>query len=55
MEYMVSPEQVEYMAFPRALALAEVGWTPAERRSAAGFEERLRAHRPLLDLLRSMS
>ena len=50
-EYIPSEEQVEYMAFPRALALAEVGWTPAERRSAAGFEERLRAHRSLLDEL----
>ena len=50
-EYIPSEEQVEYMAFPRALALAEVGWTPAVRRSAAGFEERLRAHRQLLDLL----
>jgi len=50
-EYIASEKQVEYMAFPRALALAEVGWTPAERRSAAGFEERLRAHRPLLDEL----
>jgi len=48
-EYIPSEEQVEYMAFPRALALAEVGWTPAARRSAAGFEERLRAQRPLLD------
>ena len=50
-EYIPNEEQVEYMAFPRALALAEVGWTPAERRSAAGFAERLRAHRPLLDRL----
>ena len=50
-EYIPSEEQVEYMAFPRALALAEVGWTAAERRSAAAFEQRLRAHRPLLDLL----
>ena len=50
-EYIPSEEQVEYMAFPRALALAEVGWTPVWRRSAAGFEERLRAHRPLLDEL----
>ena len=39
------------MAFPRALALAEVGWTPAARRSAGQFEERLRTHRPLLDRL----
>ena len=50
-EYIVTPEQVEYMTFPRALALAEVGWTPAARRSAAHFQDRLRRHRPLLDRL----
>ena len=50
-EYIPSEAQVEYMAFPRALALAEVGWTPAARRSAGQFEERLRTHRPLLDRL----
>ena len=50
-EYIATPEQVEYMAFPRALALAEVAWTPAQRRSAAHFQERLRVHLPLLDRL----
>jgi hexosaminidase len=50
-EYIATPAQVEYMAFPRALALAEVGWTPAARRSAAHFQERLRGHLPLLDRL----
>ena len=50
-EYIPTTAQVEYMAFPRALALAEVGWTPAARRSATHFQERLRAHLPLLDHL----
>lgn len=50
-EYIETAEQVEYMAFPRALALAEVGWTAPPRRSAAGFLDRLRGHRPLLDRL----
>src|SRR5690606_23798482 len=31
-EYMPTTEQVEYMVFPRALALAEVVWTEAELR-----------------------
>ena len=39
------------MAFPRALALAEVGWTPAPRRSAAHFQDRLQRHRRMLDRL----
>ena len=50
-EYIATPAQVEYMAFPRALALAEVGWTPAAHRSPTHFQERLHAHLPLLDQL----
>ena len=50
-EYIPTEAQVAYMAFPRALALAEVGWTPAAGRSLAGFHGRLAAHRPLLDRL----
>lgn len=48
-EYIPTEAQVEYMAFPRALALAEVAWTPAELRSPADFQSRLTAHRSLLD------
>ena len=48
-EYIATAAQVEYMAFPRALALAEVAWTAAELRSAADFRGRLDAHRPRLD------
>ncbi len=40
-EFMKTPEQVEYMAFPRALAMAEVVWSPAEARDLADFERRL--------------
>jgi hexosaminidase len=43
-EYIKGPKQVEYMAFPRAAALAEVLWTPAARKDFANFTERLRAH-----------
>ena len=42
-EYMATEEYVEYMVFPRALALAEVVWTPADRRSWDGFAARLPA------------
>ena len=40
-EYMWTPRDVEYFAFPRAAALAEVVWTPAERKDFADFERRL--------------
>ena len=30
-----------YMAFPRALALAEAGWTNMEQRSWDGFKQRM--------------
>ena len=50
-EYIASESQVQYMAFPRALALAEVAWTPPGLRVPADFQRRLAAHRPLLDRL----
>ena len=31
-EYLEKPENVEYMAFPRMLALSEVVWSPLESR-----------------------
>jgi beta-glucosidase len=43
-EYMPNPRQVEYMAFPRLTALAEVAWTPADRRELEEFRGRLAVH-----------
>lgn len=43
-EYIPTPEHMEYMAFPRMCALAEVAWTPKERKDYADFERRLRLH-----------
>ena len=40
-EYLKTAANIEYMAFPRALALAEVTWSPRERRSWPSFEARL--------------
>lgn len=40
-EYMKTPEHVEYMAWPRALALSEVLWSPKSVRSWASFSARL--------------
>lgn len=40
-ETLINESRAEYMAFPRICALAEVAWTPAGRRSWAGFLARL--------------
>ncbi len=40
-EYLEKQSSVEYMAFPRALALAEVTWSPRESRNWDGFAARL--------------
>lgn len=50
-EYMPTTQQVEYMAFPRASALAEVVWSPKEKRSYANFVKRLQAHMKRLQAL----
>jgi hexosaminidase len=48
-EYMPTPERVEYMAYPRLTALAEVVWTPRERKDLADFRRRLEVHLRRLD------
>ncbi len=48
-EYMPTSEQVEYMAYPRALALAELAWSPKEARDPHSFRERLASALVLLD------
>lgn len=40
-EYLSTPEAVEYMLFPRAIAMAEVMWSPKESRDFQDFERRL--------------
>ncbi len=47
-EYMPTTKQVEYMAFPRALALSEIAWTKKELRNYDDFLVRLRQHRAIL-------
>jgi hexosaminidase len=49
-EYMPNPAHVEYMAFPRGVALAEVAWSSPDR-DFADFQRRLAAHLPRLDAL----
>ena len=50
-EYMPGPKQVEYMAFPRLTALAEVLWTRPERKDYRDFLHRLDAHLQRLSVL----
>lgn len=50
-EYIRTPEHCEYMAFPRAIALAEVVWSPQEKRDYGQFLARLRTHLRRLDVM----
>jgi hexosaminidase len=50
-EYMKTPAQVEYMAFPRVCALSEVVWSPAARKDYADFLQRMQTHTQRLDAL----
>ena len=40
-EYMYEPWQRDYMLFPRAFALAEIAWTPLERKNFDSFLRRM--------------
>lgn len=50
-EYLPTPEAVEYMTWPRALALAEISWMPAGPRNFEDFAMRLKNHLPQLDIV----
>lgn len=50
-EYMKTPEQVEYMVFPRAAALAEVVWSPKGTKDYGNFKTRLNRLTKFYDLL----
>ncbi len=51
-EYILEPSHVEYMAYPRACALAEVLWTPKGIRNWNSFSTRLLQHFKFLDKLK---
>ena len=51
-EYMKTPQVVEYMTYPRASAIAEVGWTQPESKDENNFKQRLKAHYKRLDELK---
>jgi len=50
-EYVLTPDYAEYMVFPRACALAEVCWSPKEKRDWQSFRQRLEKHLKRLDYL----
>ncbi len=50
-EYMKTGEHIEYMLFPRMFALAELTWSPAERKDYDDFLRRLDWHTRRLDAL----
>ena len=50
-EYMQTEKQVEYMAFPRVVALSEVLWSSPENKNYTDFINRLEQYLKRLDLL----
>lgn len=48
-EYIPDPAKVDYMVFPRMLAMAEDVWTMPENKNYADFLQRLSAHYARLD------
>ena len=50
-EYQRTPKNVEYMVFPRLVALAEIAWTPKEEKNFADFTARLAKHLSRLRVL----
>jgi len=50
-EYVVSPELLEYMVYPRMFAIAETGWTPALKKDFEGFLSRLEIVKKRYDVI----
>ncbi|MCC8170854.1 MAG: family 20 glycosylhydrolase [Parabacteroides sp.] len=50
-EYIPNVKQVEYMLFPRVLALSEIAWSPQESRNWNDFKRRLNRHVALLQAM----
>jgi len=47
-EYIPSIERLYYQAFPRMIAVAELGWTAVDRKDLQDFKNRLQKHYPRL-------
>ena len=48
-EYISAFSHIEYMTYPRALALAEVGWSSKGTKDFPAFLERVKQHLPVMD------
>ena len=48
-EYILSPEQAEYMVAPRMTALSEVQWTPVAQKNYNEFKQRITSIRSIFD------
>lgn len=48
-EYISKPEHLEYMAFPRLIAVAEAAWSPSEKKNFPDFLERMKKDTVLFD------
>jgi hexosaminidase len=48
-EYLNTPEKVEYMVYPRAIAIAETAWMPAGPKNFVDFASRLKDQLKRLD------
>lgn len=50
-EYIPDFKQVEYMIFPRMLAMAEVTWTLPEKKDEVNFMKRVKDHQNIFEVL----
>jgi hexosaminidase len=48
-EYLNTPQQMEYMAYPRMFAIGETGWTPASKKDFEDFLARIAIQRMRYD------
>ncbi len=51
-EYLWDGNDVEYNGFPRGCAIAEIGWTPADKKDFSSFWNRMDTHGKRLDALK---
>jgi hexosaminidase len=50
-EYISTPQYMEYMAFPRAFAISEIGWTPSSKKDFEDFLARFAVQRLRYDMI----
>lgn len=48
-EHVSDPAMLEYLAFPRLMAIAETGWSPAAKKDFESFRVRMKADMKLFD------